>query len=77
MMEYRKIPPHLEESIPYIKIFEDVRKKYQLSRSEALLHFVKEEPDIDYLVFGVEKKRTVDGRHDIIWKEDRCKSFYQ
>lgn len=59
MMQYNEIPSHLKESIPYIKIFEDVRKKYQLSRSEALLHFVKEEPDIDYLVFGVEKKEQL------------------
>lgn len=60
MMQYNEIPSHLEESIPYIQIFEEVREKHQLSKVEALLQFVRQESQIDYVVFGVETKRQLE-----------------
>lgn len=59
MMDEKEIPEHLQESIPYIRIFDKVREEYGISKSEALLHFVKAEKDIDYLVFGVDKKEQL------------------
>lgn len=59
MMEENDIPQHLSDSIKYIKIFDDIRKKYALSKVEALINFVKLEKNIDYLVFGVEKKEQL------------------
>ncbi|CDB90426.1 oxidoreductase [Clostridium sp. CAG:253] len=56
MMDEKNIPEHLKDVIPYIRIFEDTRKKYALSKVEAIISFIKEEKEIDYLVFGVEKK---------------------
>ncbi len=59
MMDESNIPQHLVDSVSYIKVFEKVRKKYGLSKAEALIDFVKSEKDIDYLVFGVEKKEQL------------------
>lgn len=59
MMDMDNIPKYLLDSIVYIKMFEKVRKKYGLSKAEALINFVKYEKNIDYLVFGVEKKRQL------------------
>lgn len=59
MMNEKSIPKHLSEAIEYIKIFDNIRKKYGLSKAEALINFVEYEKDIDYLVFGVEKKEQL------------------
>jgi len=59
MMDMDSIPKYLLDSKVYIKMFEEVRKKYELSKAEALINFVKYEKNIDYLVFGVEKKQQL------------------
>ncbi len=59
MMEEKSVPKHLYDAIEYIKKFDDIRKKYGLSKAEALIKFVEYEKDIDYLVFGVEKKEQL------------------
>lgn len=59
MMDEDSIPKHLVDSVSYVKIFEKVRKKYGLSKAEALINFVKYEKNIDYIVFGVEKKEQL------------------
>lgn len=59
MMEEDSIPDYLNDAIKYIRVFEEVRKKHGLSKVEALISFVNSEENIDYLVFGVEKKEQL------------------
>ena len=59
MMEKSKIPKHLKNAIPYLNIVEDILDKYSVDKVSAILEFIKYEKDIDYLVFGVEKKEQL------------------
>lgn len=59
MMPPEKVPKHLARALPYLNTFEALLEKYQIGRVEALLHFVKQEPGIDYLVFGVDTKEQL------------------
>lgn len=53
-MNKNRIPANLKKAIPYINIFEQLLDKYQINKISALINFVKQEKDIDYLVFGVD-----------------------
>lgn len=75
MMDEDNIPKHLNHAISFIKIFDEVRKKYGLSKVEALITFVNSEKDIDYLVFGVEKKEQLIEDIDVYNKEIDAKDF--
>lgn len=75
MMDEDNVPKYLVDSVSYIKIFEEVRKKYGLSKVEALINFVKYEKNIDYLVFGVEKKEQLVEDINIYNKEIHAKDF--
>lgn len=55
MMDYLSIPAYLQKAVPYLKKIEQIINYYEVDRVAAVLQFVKSEPDIDYLVFGVEK----------------------
>lgn len=55
MMDIEKIPNYLKSAIPYLNMFEKLIRKYNLQKTEALISFVTQEPDIDYLVLGVDK----------------------
>ncbi|MCI9359413.1 MAG: aldo/keto reductase [Hungatella sp.] len=59
MMEMDKIPPNLEHSKPYLRYFEELTKKYNKSRVELLIQFIKASSGIDYLVFGVDNKEQL------------------
>ena len=75
MMEEKSVPKHLYDAIEYIKKFDDIRKKYGLSKAEALIKFVEYEKDIDYLVFGVEKKEQLIEDIDVYNKNIDVKDF--
>lgn len=60
MMEHGSIPEHLQIAVPYLETIEQIIKQYEVDKTSAILQFVKYEKDIDYLVFGVEKKEQLE-----------------
>lgn len=56
MMEKSLIPDYLKPSISYLEKLEKLLQVYSLEKVEALIKFVVQEQDIDYLVFGVDTK---------------------
>lgn len=75
MMPEGKIPDYLWQACPYLEILDKVLAEYKVDRVSAILGFVAYEQDIDYLVFGVEKKEQLEenmvkaGRRDV---PDEC-----
>lgn len=59
IMEKKRIPEYLEHTVPYLDEFERLLDKYSVDRVSALIQFVKQEKDIDYLVFGVDTKEQL------------------
>lgn len=59
MMEKNAVPKHLKHVVPYLDKFDKLLEKYSVNRIAALLHFVKFEKGIDYLVFGVDTKEQL------------------
>lgn len=59
MMDKQKIPTHLQHVIPYLKKFESLLEKYSADKLDVLIHFVADELDIDYLVFGVDTREQL------------------
>ncbi len=59
MMEEKNIPVHLKHVIPYFERFNNILDKYSVNKLPALIQFVKQEQDIDYLVFGVDTKEQL------------------
>lgn len=55
MMEPGLVPKHLQNAVPYLEKIENVLEQYEADKISAILQFVKQERQIDYLVFGVEK----------------------
>lgn len=60
MMPFEMIPANLKLVIPYIRIIDNILQKYNVSKIDALLHFVLQEHDVDYLVFGVDTKEQLE-----------------
>lgn len=60
LMDKEKIPVHLSEAIPMIEKYEGLVRKYEEDEIRTLIHFVADETDIDYLVFGVEELRQLE-----------------
>lgn len=60
MMELSMIPKHLQNAVPYLEKMERILKQYEIDKIAAILQFVKYEEDIDYLVFGVERKEQLE-----------------
>lgn len=59
MMEKERIPSHLQHVIPYMTKFEEMLEKYHVDKVTALMQFVLQEKDIDYLVFGVDTREQL------------------
>lgn len=59
MMEKESIPKHLNYVIPYMEKFEKILNKYSVNKVDALIQFVRQEREIDYLVFGVDIKEQL------------------
>lgn len=60
LMDKAKIPEHLSEAVPMIEKYESLVQKYEEDEVRSLIHFVADEADIDYLVFGVEEKQQLE-----------------
>ena len=54
MMEKSRIPQYLAPAICNIEKFEPITKEFNEDIINAIIHFVTDEADIDYLVFGVD-----------------------
>jgi len=54
LMPEEKIPAHLKEAKPYLKKMDKIIAKHNLSRKQSVLHFVLENKNIDYVVFGTD-----------------------
>ncbi len=60
MVEHDLIPEHLQKAVPYLENMENILKEYEADKISAILQFVKFEKEIDYLVFGVERKEQLE-----------------
>lgn len=69
MMEPGLVPGHLQKAVPYLEKIEKILQRYEADKISAILQFVKQERQIDYLVFGVEK---IEQLKEDIWKADRA-----
>ncbi|WP_251500561.1 aldo/keto reductase [Otoolea muris] len=54
LMKNEDIPECLQKALPYLKAIDKIISKYGLDRFSSALGFVKQEEEIDYIVFGVE-----------------------
>ncbi len=68
MMERETIPDHLQRAVPYLDIMKKIVSQYDTDMVSVILQFVKNEADIDYLVFGVETKQQLE---EDIWKAEK------
>jgi len=59
MMEDGDIPDHLSYARNYLKMYNDIINEYGISRLEGAIHFVYDNNNIDYLVFGVDNKEQL------------------
>lgn len=67
MMKPEQLPLHLTHTRPYLEEFERILDKFHADKADVLLRFVSGEPDIDYLVFGVDTKEQL--RQDIRYSQ--------
>lgn len=60
MMQLAEIPAYLQGIIPYLNKFNELIKEYDINKRHAILKFVLDESQIDYMVFGVEKREQLE-----------------
>lgn len=60
MMKIEEVPSGLREIIPYLEKFEELLQKYKIEKRHAVIKFILDEVSIDYMVFGVEKRRQLE-----------------
>lgn len=74
-MDIDKIPQHLNHAKEYIKIYDEILEKYGMSRIEGALKFALGQPDIDYVVFGVDNKEQLVEDISISKTDINCMEF--
>lgn len=65
LMEEERIPEYLAIAKQYLRDFDQVIEKYGFSRTQAALLFSYTNPDIDYVVFGVDDIKQLTENIDI------------
>lgn len=70
MMQRKDIPAHMAHAVPWLDKFERLLDKYSIDKATALIQFVKQEKDIDYLVFGVDTREQLLQDIDIFRNRD-------
>lgn len=65
-MEEDEIPEHLSHARKYLRLYDEIIKKYGVSRIEAAIHYIYDNQNIDYLVFGVDNKKQLIENIDIV-----------
>lgn len=59
MMNTEAVPQGLHKAKPYLDKFKELLDLYGINKVEALIHFVKENKNIEYLVIGVEDRHQL------------------
>lgn len=59
MMEQERIPDNLSCAVVLLDYFDKLINEKKIGKVEALLQFVKSEPEIDYIVFGVDNAKQL------------------
>ncbi len=59
LMREKDIPENLKITKDYLKVFDEIIKDHKLSRVEAALLFSYNNPNIDYVVFGVDNLKQL------------------
>lgn len=73
MMNKKNIPYYLEEAKIYLEEFEEIIKKYDLSKIEASLLFSYNKTEVDYIVFGVDNLEQLKEDLEIVKKTKMSK----
>jgi len=73
-MDGEKIPLHLENVKPHLKVFDAIIAKYNISRQQAALLFSLHNKNIDHVVFGVDTIEQLKNNIDITGQaiDPRC-----
>jgi len=70
VMEDDRIPDHLNLAREYLKIYDGIIAKYGMSRVQAALLFSYSNPDIDYVVFGVDNTEQLLEDIEIVYSKE-------
>lgn len=70
LMDSNNLPQNLEHVRVYLNQLETVLQKYGMSRDEGAIVFSYQNPDIDYLVFGVDNREQLIRNIDLIEKSE-------
>lgn len=65
-MDPRQIPKNLEEVKHYLDIYDLIIQDYGISRIQGAILYVYDNPNVDYLVFGVDNKNQLVENLDIV-----------
>ena len=74
-LEEINIPEHLKEFIPHLRLFNDILKKYNVSKAEAALSFATNRYHFDHIVIGVDNIEQLIMDIDIIKKQNDIKEL--
>ncbi|KNZ42659.1 aldo/keto reductase [Acetobacterium bakii] len=75
VMDGDSLPHHLEHAKRYLKIYEEILNKYRMTKIEGAIHFSYDNPNIDYVVFGVDNKEQLIKNLDIVDKNEINKDY--
>lgn len=70
LMNISKIETKIPKAAKYVMQFEKISQKHNFSRKEAAFLFLLNNPDIDYIVFGVDTKKQLEDDIKTIEKSD-------
>lgn len=70
LMDSNNLPQYLKHARVYLNQFENILKKYNMSRDEGAIVFSYQSPDIDYLVIGVDNRKQLIRNIDLVEKNE-------
>lgn len=76
-MNSNEIPEYLNHAKRYLKMYDEIIKKYGITRIEGAINFVYNNPNVDFLVFGVDNKQQLMQDIDIVKKISIKDEFIQ
>ena len=74
-MSEEEIPNFLEDAKQYLRKYDEIIRKYELTRLEAAMLFSYNNDNIDYFVFGVDNKVQLLEDIDVIQKRVNCQEY--
>lgn len=72
-LEQELVPDYFNEIKPDIERMDEIFRKNELNKSEGCISFVKNNPDIDYLVIGIDNVKQLSDNVSFFYKE-HCSS---